>query len=127
LGNDWDHGIAIKPFINILKPSHPAWNQLDEWQTELIANNSERIKAPEILPAHDVACVDEMYFLDKTEMQSDVGTDALIAGIGPWNEVGRYMYFAPRLRAITHGYLRRVFELNEDDKVPTVSTFMARS
>jgi hypothetical protein len=78
------------------------------------------------MPAHDLACVDETYFLDRIEMATEAGDEPLVAGVGPWNEVGRYMYFAPKLRALTHGYLRRAFGLGEDEKVPSVSESFER-
>ena len=113
----YQKNLEVKPFIELLKPGH-APKKMDEWQLELIKNNS--LLTPESLVPEDVACVDEIYFLEEDSISREYGDTPIISGVRSWNEVGRYMYFAPKLRALAHGFVRRAFGLDENDKIPSV-------
>ena len=119
IGDNYVHAIAIKPLIELLKPGN-AITALDPFQEALIANNSDRLRVPEVLPLEAVTCVDELYFIDTSEHNAEFGDDPVVRGHLAWSEVGRHMYFSPVLRKITHAILRKTFGLDEDAKVPTV-------
>jgi hypothetical protein len=122
VGDGRDLGASIKPLIALLQPGHPV-TSMDPFQLAVIANYS--LKTPEVFPSDHVSCVDELYYIDYREHNTEFGDDPIVRGNLAWNEVGRHMYFNPTLRKITHEVLRKTFGLDDDAEIPTVRGYEA--
>lgn len=73
-------------------------------------------------PDDPFGCINHLYFASLDPQKQEVRDD-FRAGMGAWEEVGRYLKFQPGLEVLAQDLLRGLMGIGHGQEVPPVSHF----